>query len=346
MHARTRKHISSFALLGLGALLLGGMLFFFPPHAISASATPITGYAWSDNIGWISFNCSNTSTCGTSNYGLSIAADGTISGYAWSDNIGWVSANAADVAGCPSAPCTPVISITTGAVTGWFRALANGGGWDGWIRLSGPGYGPTLATDGTFSGYAWGSDVVGWVSFAVLAPGAAYYNEELTSYTPSHYTAAGGPYYSQVVTTYIPCIPNSNVCLDSGTLRHYNADCSYSDATCQFSGYGYGCSGNACLVPPSPGEGTVPGGITATPRLVRSGNTVQVSWDVVNADPASCTVTGSNGDSWSGLASATRTSSPIYSQTIFVLHCNGDAVDILTYDAQAVVNIVPTFQEK
>lgn len=341
---RTRKYVSSSVLLGVGVLLLGAVIFFLPPRAISATATPITGYAWSDNIGWISFNCSDTGTCGTSNYGLSIAADGTISGYGWSENIGWVSANAADVAGCPSAPCTPAISVATGAVTGWLRALANGDGWDGWIRLSGPGYGPMLDTTGKFSGYAWGSDVVGWLSFAVLAPGATYYNAELSSYTQSHYDASG-PYYSQVQTTYIPCVPNSNVCLDGDTLRHYNADCSYTDAVCQFSGYGYGCSGNACQAPPSPGPGSIPGGITATPRLVRAGNTVQVSWDVVNADAASCTVTGSNGDSWSGLASATRTSGPINAQTVFLLHCEGSAVDILTYDAQATVSIVPTYQE-
>lgn len=315
MHVRAQKQISTLALLGMGALLIGGIFFFRPGHVISDTATPITGYAWSDNVGWISFNCSNTGTCGTSNYGISIAADGTISGYAWSDNIGWVSANAADVAGCPSAPCTPVISITTGAMTGWFRALANGGGWDGWISLSGAGYGPTLSTSGAFSGYAWGSTVVGWTSFAYAT------------------------------SSYKPCVPNSNVCLNGSILRHYNADCSYSDATCQFSSYGYGCSVNACLVPPSPGEGSVDGGITATPRLVRVGRTTQISWDVTNADPTSCSVTGSNGDLWTGLASGTRTSGPINEQTTFLLHCNGADVDILTYDAQVVVNIVPTFKE-
>ncbi|MBI2030189.1 hypothetical protein HYT05_01060, partial [Candidatus Kaiserbacteria bacterium] len=230
-----------------------------------------------------------------------------------------------------------------GAMTGWFRALANGGGWDGWISLSGAGYGPVLSTSGTFSGYAWGSTVVGWLSFAALAPSATYYNQELTSYTQSHY--ASGPYYAQAQTLYRPCTPNSNVCINGTTLRHYNADCSYSDATCQFSSYGYGCSVNACLVPPSPGEGSVDGGITATPRLVRPGGTVQVSWDVTNADPTSCSVTGSNGDLWTGLASGTRTSGPINEQTTFLLHCNGSAVDILTYDAQVVVNIVPTYKE-
>jgi hypothetical protein len=316
MRARKHKQISSLTLLLMVAILFVVSFFVYLPRAISDTATPINGYAWSDNIGWISFNCTNTASCGTFNYGLSIAGDGTVSGYAWSDNIGWVSANSVDVAGCPSAPCTPALSATTGAMTGWLRAIANGGGWDGWISLSGAGYGPILASNGTFSGYAWGSDVVGWTSFA---------------YATSSYT---------------PCVPNSNVCLDATTLRHYNADCTYTDAVCQFAAYGYGCSGNACLVPPNPGPGTVTDGIIATPRLVRAGNTVQISWDVVNADPASCTVTGSNGDFWSGLASATVTSGIINSQTTYLLHCEGSAVDILTYDAQTTVSIVPTFKEK
>lgn len=294
------------------------LAFSFPRHALSqAAGTPITGYAWADNIGWISFNCSNTSSCGASNYGLTIAADGTVSGYAWSDNVGWISANSTDVSGCPSAPCTPAVTISTGAMSGWLRAQSYGGGWDGWISLSGSGYGPVLASGGIFSGYAWGSDVVGWTDFS----------------------------YAQ--TTYKPCTPNTNVCLNGTTLRHYNTDCTYSDATCQFASYGYGCSGNACLVPPSPGaNSSIPGGITAKPHIVHSGNTVQVSWSVDNASSTTCTVTGNNGDLWVGLASSTKTSSAITQQTIYKLHCNGSAVSILTYDAQTTVNIAPTFRER
>jgi len=45
------------------------------PYTYQVSINPGTGdfygWAWNDNIGWISFNCSNTSTCGTSNYKVS-----------------------------------------------------------------------------------------------------------------------------------------------------------------------------------------------------------------------------------------------------------------------------------
>src|SRR4030065_362935 len=62
----------------------------------------IAGYAWSENIGWISFNCINQGTCATSNYGVTINSGGDFSGYAWSENVGWI--NFAPAAPYPSAP--------------------------------------------------------------------------------------------------------------------------------------------------------------------------------------------------------------------------------------------------
>lgn len=125
-----------------------------------SSNSSISGYAWSSNIGWISFSGSG--------YGLTVSPTGEITGYAWSPNIGWVSANSTNLAGCASAPCTATID-SSGALQGWLRAIsgstAQSGGWDGFIRLSGSNYGPVRQSDGTFSGYAWGSDVVGWLNF-------------------------------------------------------------------------------------------------------------------------------------------------------------------------------------
>jgi hypothetical protein len=77
--------------------------------------------------------------------------------------------------------------MITHQVSGWARAcagaanpdctggaVANGAGWDGWIKLrkdpsdSGPDYG-LLIDDSIephqFKGWAWGSDVIGWLSF-------------------------------------------------------------------------------------------------------------------------------------------------------------------------------------
>lgn len=167
-----RAYISSVGLVAL---------FFFGAYSISLFTTPlvgaqneatqvITGFGWSDTIGWISFDCSSGGSCTEGFYAVSVDADtGLVSGFAWSDNIGWISFNAGDLSNCPEVPCEA--RLRDGALIGWGRALAGGtpqsGGWDGFIRLSGtnPSYGPRLSGD-TFSGYAWGSDVVGWVDLS------------------------------------------------------------------------------------------------------------------------------------------------------------------------------------
>lgn len=134
----------------------------------ASSGDNLSGFAWSSNIGWISMNCTDTGSCQTSNYGVNVQPGGDLSGFAWSDNIGWVSFNASDVAGCPSGPCTPHLDQATGDVTGWAKALAGGGpnagGWNGFISLSGANYGVKV-TGCTWSGWAWGDIVVGWVNF-------------------------------------------------------------------------------------------------------------------------------------------------------------------------------------
>lgn len=147
-------------ILGLAATLV----WTFNP--IRSSAALIPGYAWSDTIGWIQLSDS------VAGYGLNIDAAGNMTGYAWSENIGWISAQASDVAGCPAGTCTPRLTGTT--MTGWLKAIAaNGNGWDGWISLScsntgtcgTSNYGVTK-NGNVYGGYAWGSDVVGWIDFS------------------------------------------------------------------------------------------------------------------------------------------------------------------------------------
>ncbi len=138
--------------------------------AFAATTENITGFAWSSTIGWIQFDTGVASpvtvTTATGNWG----------GYAWSSNIGWVSFNAADTAYCGA---QANVNISTGAVTGWGRALSAAGheaeGWNGCLELSGTNHaspdasgngGVTMDTaTGAFTGYAWGGEVVGWVQF-------------------------------------------------------------------------------------------------------------------------------------------------------------------------------------
>ena len=142
------------------------------------SSTAVTGWAWSSNIGWISFNCSNTNACTKNNYSVTISPQGVFDGYAWSSNIGWLSFKSSDVSRCGAQAS---VSTTSGAVTGWMRATVATGndGWDGCIKLSDNGIGSTFSspdftgkhgvtynkTSFKFNGYGWGGPVLGWVSF-------------------------------------------------------------------------------------------------------------------------------------------------------------------------------------
>lgn len=154
-------------------VFLAAFCFLAAGSAIAGSGDNVSGFAWSENIGWISFN--NTSGGGTVDYGVNIAADGTMSGHAWSENIGWITFNEADLAGCPSGTCKAWIDTTCPSgqctVAGWARVLANGGGWEGWIKLGGtaqdgspyPLY--VNSSTGEFHGWGWSDVVAGWINF-------------------------------------------------------------------------------------------------------------------------------------------------------------------------------------
>lgn len=153
-----------------------------PSFAHAGSQHNLVGWAWSDTIGWISFNSTNDHDPNTPgvqqsgvNYGVHMNASGDLCGdnscsspgYAWSSNIGWIQFGG--LSGFPSGSGTQGINakLNGNNVQGWAKAItADGNGWDGWISLSGagPSYGVVLSGN-VFSGYAWGSEVVGWISF-------------------------------------------------------------------------------------------------------------------------------------------------------------------------------------
>lgn len=312
-----------FVLTTAVVLTIALSFFIAPEKTLSQVAAPLTGYAWSDTIGWVSLNCSNLGTCGTSDYGLSIDADGAITGYAWSENIGWISAESADLTGCPTAPCTA--RMDEYALDGWLRALAysdsQSGGWDGFISLSGADYGPTLSQSGdTFSGYAWGDMNVGWLSFGAGT-------------TPAETT-----WYPQCSTQY-SCV--------SSTTRQSACEGAVVEI-CSGSNI---CASGACVLPPAPS--TPPGDeLMVVPRLVRPGGTVTVLWDVNDAD--TCTVTENSpdiDDDWSGTSSAGAScshsgdacvTSAIYGSVTYTLSCTGPGGD-LTQTATVFSN--PSWKE-
>ncbi|MCK4781560.1 hypothetical protein KAS79_01375 [Candidatus Parcubacteria bacterium] len=165
--------------------------FFAVGMANADVSDNVSGWAWSENIGWISFNCVNENWCATSSYGVDIdETTGVFFGYAWAGGgedadgtpkptIGWIAfadydgsgteGDAGDNnAGFPCFPnCEAKIDTITNEVSGWARALAHGDGWDGWIKLrkdptdAGADYGVSLnISSGELEGFAWGGGTV------------------------------------------------------------------------------------------------------------------------------------------------------------------------------------------
>lgn len=316
----------------IAALSILAIMLEHPQTAVSDTTTALAGYAWSDTIGWISMNCAQTgsNTCATSNYNITMNANGTLSGYAWSDTLGWISAN--ETTGCPSGTCTP--SVQSGKLSGWLRACGGQNdtttsptnqsvpnntctgwtrtdGWDGWISLSGTSgsvtWGVTYnSSTGAFGSYAWGSSVVGWVDFSQVHAAqclAATYCKN-----------------SQQV-----CVVDPNTCAET---------CS----TCQFT-----CQSGACYFPATSGT------FTAVPSVVKIGGTATISWNIQNVK--NCSVKGDNGDGpWNKGAGAdssvvdSHVSSPIQKQTTYTLDCL--ELDSQThYIKNLTVDVVPAFKE-
>lgn len=165
------KNMRKILLLVISIILVAGFVYFLNnldqiKTAKAGSGDNVSGWAWSENIGWISFNCINQGTCGTVNYGVNIDTNGKFSGYTWSENIGWLTFNESQLTGCPSTPCWAKVSLGNGEVSGWARALAYGDGWDGWLRLRGTNYGVSWnSSTKELEGWAWSDGVIGWLSF-------------------------------------------------------------------------------------------------------------------------------------------------------------------------------------
>ena len=143
-----------------------------------------SGFAWSETVGWISFN--SVSDGSGYDYGVTFNENtGIFSGYAWSENIGWISFGRSDLIGCPGEPmecldgytCCAKIDLGTNEISGWGRALATSTSWDGWLSLRGanPDYNVDRNTSTQeLEGFAWGGDILGWVSFNSVSDGSAY----------------------------------------------------------------------------------------------------------------------------------------------------------------------------
>lgn len=276
------------------------------------------GYLWSDTIGWISMNCAEGSStggsiCGLNNYKVSIIPDtnptdtilGAIDGYAWSDNIGWIKFGG--LSNFPSnAYGNSEVRLTSGDyyMYGWARACAgteNGDcstmtdhtdGWDGWISLksrnvvAAPVNHYVSLTGTNFSGYAWGSDVVGWISFNGVS-----FTSPCTAQTSCNVA------YDGTVSTNQWCEVEPEILCTTGLT------CSPSTSSCELI--------------------SIDGSLTAAPPLVRKTSTSRLTWSVVNpSDVSTCKVEGSNNDTFTGISgSNVNTGALTYAETVYTFSC-------------------------
>lgn len=170
--------------------------------ASGGSSGNVSGFAWSNNFGWVSLNSrdcdiNNNGTfegpaetptpapdgCplsgGATAYSVNIDNSGNFLGYAWSENLGWI--NFGPTSGYPTAPNSAAhYDSVSGKVTGWAQVLSLGA--DGWLKLGDATWASqsTSINSGTgeFNGFAWNGNVdttsgLGWLSFNCSTGGAS-----------------------------------------------------------------------------------------------------------------------------------------------------------------------------
>ncbi len=164
------------------AFIIGSPFIVNKIFAQNTSTGPLTGWAWSSNIGWIKFHSDSSDPL---SFGVQLNADGSLSGQAWSSNIGWI--NFDNLGSGPDGQAGA--SLLGSSIKGWGRAcsvfesgcsgnLKNNiyrGDWDGWLQM-----GPRTATNGwpgvsivgnQLTGFAWGNEILGWVKFDGVTSG-------------------------------------------------------------------------------------------------------------------------------------------------------------------------------
>ncbi len=130
----------------------------------------LSGYAWSSAIGWLSFSQPDSSNFPSVSSDTSQdhwGARANLSGSSPYPITGWARACGVFESGCSAE--------TTSSGTSLLKSDSQRGGWDGWIKFGGnisPGAGNygvnyDTATPGNYrlTGYAWGGEVLGWISF-------------------------------------------------------------------------------------------------------------------------------------------------------------------------------------
>ncbi|MFA5317963.1 MAG: hypothetical protein WC323_00595 [Patescibacteria group bacterium] len=143
------------------SILVFTNVFFIKQNPVQAAYSGnSSGYAWSEQGGWISFETAD-------DYGAQVA-DTYLDGYIWGEKIGYISLKRDSD--------SPDYGITNAMAGG--EGKLSGQVWSeqaGYIKFAADGsdysndsaanYGVKIDSSGVFSGYAWG-EKIGWISFS------------------------------------------------------------------------------------------------------------------------------------------------------------------------------------
>lgn len=137
-----------------------------------------------------------------------------------------------------------------------------------------------------------------------------------------------------------PNLSGNQVTVPNGYVIGTDGSCVLSGNTGNFNSNGNAGNGNGA------GNGNVTPDLSlrAIPSLVQRGGTSRIHWSATNV--SSCTVSGTNGDSWSGRESPIggETSSPIMQRVDYTLRCLDSSG--AAFLRQASVNILPAWLEQ
>jgi len=318
------------------------------PSPYSYTGTPVT-LTWSstnstqvyiNNVGWVN-------PSGSTQVASQATTDYSCYGYSASYGDGTTTTASLTVTP-PSSPTATISASSTSIQTGQSTNIT--------ADFS-AGSGDTLTADnidspvGTGLGATTNPDASKTIAFSTTTAGTyTFYARATTGYYSTWTT-----YATTTITVTSPptCTPSTvYLCGGAGNetiiASSTDAQCNHtqtSGTTCASPQYCQAPS-SSCLAPAIyfNQSGNYTGNLQLTPTLVQSGETTQVHWSV--ADAQSCTVTGSNGDSWTGLQSPAggETSKPIPSQTTYTLSCEAYANNPNITETETV-NVTPVFQE-
>ena len=185
----------------------------------------------------------------------------------------------------------------------------------------------TNATSCTGSNFSTGGATSGHVS---VSPA------QTTTYTGSCTGAGGTSNFNAAVS--VTCTESWSC--SGQTIVQTNPDCSTTNLPACISPAFCQNGSNQCLYPTI----SISRQLQLIPNLVSSGETAQVYWNVSNAK--SCTVTGTNGNSWSAASSPANgdTSKPITAATTYTLSCTAYGANPSVTESETV-NVAPVYKE-